>query len=63
MATKFVPVYDPSQVFDLWEAGLLCNSDGITILCSNPVTKHHYVDSWTSGGVFAKGNYGYWSEE
>ena len=63
MATKFVPVYDPSQVFDLWEAGLLCNRDGITIPCSNPVTKHYYIDSWASADVRVLGEYGYWSEE
>lgn len=59
----FVPVYDPSKVFDLWEAGLLCNSDGITMTCNHAAPKEYYVGSWTRGAVCVKGDYGYWEEE
>ena len=60
----FIPVYDPSKVFDLWEAGLLCNSDGITIPCKHLASKEYYVGSWTRGSAgILRGRYGYWSEE
>lgn len=63
MATKFVPVLAPEEVWDLWEAGLLHHVG--TGHCGRPapvVDKHWYIDAWSRSDLAKYGCYGYIEE-